>query len=333
MRAELANLALVVEVHEPSDEYLYINQTVAPSWNQVRLESLDYAKRLETVQRDSMALLERIRHYYFSKEDEDGSSSSREQLLQAHELDALREALDLLQADTRLFSNIHLFDEVSCRVELGIRQWRSRREDPLADADFQRRLERTALTCLVYEFLGANVSTEADLQKSLQRCIGHPVCLARRFLMRAASAFRVQSSTNSNGNGNGNHSPGDDNDSFDEELESSSAVHWWGASGSPRLVLIGAHDTTILPLIIAFGMFDFRWPTYASSFAFELHRLDGGTSDSLFVRLFYCWPRAVNSSSDADPDIQIECVSERCFSLDDFLSIIEFFNDSESLVQ
>ena len=320
MRSELANLALVVEVHEPSDEFLYINQTVAPSWEQVRREGLYYAERLETVKRDSMALLERIRRYYFDE------GSSREQLLQADELDALRARLEQLEGDTRLLSNIHLFDEVSCRVELGIRQWRSRQEDPLADADFQRLVERTALTCYLYEILGPNVSNETDLQKSLQRCVGHPVCLARRFLMRAASALRVLSNSS---NGNGNHSP--DDDSFDEE--SNSAVHWWGASGSPRLALIGAHDTTILPLTIAFGMFDFRWPTYGSSFAFELHRLDGGTSDSLYVRLFYCWPRAINSSSDADPEIQIECVSERCFSLDDFLRIIEFFNDSESLVQ
>ena len=318
MRSELANLALVVEVRDPSDEFLFINQTVTPSWEQVRRDGLHYAERLETVKRDSMALLQRIRRYYF----EDGSS--REQLLQAGELDALRAKLDQLEGDTRLLSNIHLFDEVSCRVEHGIRQWRSRREGPLADADFQWRLERTALTCLLYEIFGPNVSNEADLQKALQRCVGHPVCLARRFLMRAASAFRVHRTSS-----NGNHSPGDD--SFDEE--SSFAVHWWGASGSPRLALIGAHDTTILPLIIAFGMFDYRWPTYASSFAFELHRLDGGASDSLFVRLFYYWPRVVNSSSDADPDIQIECVTERCFSLDDFLRIIEFFHDSESLVQ
>ena len=320
MRSELANLALVVEVRDPTDEFLYINQTVSPSWEQVRREGLLYAERLDTVKRDSLALLDRIRRYYF----EDGAS--REQLLQADEVDALRARLELLEGDTRLLSNIHLFDEVSCRVELGIRQWRSRREDPLADEDFKRRVERTALTCFLYEIFGPNVSNETDFQKSLQRCVGHPVCLARRFLMRAAGAFHVHSNSS---NSNGNHSPGDD--SFDEE--SSSAVHWWGASGSPRLALIGAHDTTILPLTIAFGMFDFKWPTYGSSFAFELHRLDGGTSDSLYVRLLYCWPRVVGSSSDTDPKIQIECVCERYFSLDDFLRTIEFFNDSDSLVQ
>lgn len=305
------------------DERLYINQMVSPSWEQVRHEGLRRADGLEAVKQDTRALLSCIRRYYL----EDGICADAN-APNSEALDALRTKLDRLEADIALLSKIHLFDEVSCRVELGVPQPRNR-ADPLADAEFVLRVERTALICFLYEILGAHVSNETDLQEALKRCVGHPVCVARRFLMRAASALRVHTTGEKE---NGNLSPGDD--SFDEE--SSSAVHWWGASGSPRLALIGTHDTTILPLLVLFGMLDFRWPTFGASFVIELHRLEDGSPDSLFVRLLYCWPRAQSSSSTSDDPnagIQIECIAERCLFLNDFLRVIEFFNDSESFVQ
>ncbi len=36
------------------------------------------------------------------------------------------------------------------------------------------------------------------------------------------------------------------------------------------MALYSAHDTTLVPLLLAFDVFDHKWPHYSSSLAFEL---------------------------------------------------------------
>lgn len=37
--------------------------------------------------------------------------------------------------------------------------------------------------------------------------------------------------------------------------------------------MYSAHDTTLLPLLVALGMYDGRWPPFASYIAFELYQV------------------------------------------------------------
>ena len=52
------------------------------------------------------------------------------------------------------------------------------------------------------------------------------------------------------------------------------------ASSRPPVRLYSAHDTTLLPLLLAVGAFDDRWPPFAASLAFELHRLNNNDAAS-----------------------------------------------------
>uniref|UniRef100_A0A671W9Y0 Acid phosphatase 6, lysophosphatidic n=1 Tax=Sparus aurata TaxID=8175 RepID=A0A671W9Y0_SPAAU len=47
-----------------------------------------------------------------------------------------------------------------------------------------------------------------------------------------------------------------------------------GTSSEPnrKLFLYSAHDTTLIPCLMAFGVFDMRWPPYAADITLELHQ-------------------------------------------------------------
>lgn len=48
-----------------------------------------------------------------------------------------------------------------------------------------------------------------------------------------------------------------------------------GDEGAPRLVLLSGHDSTIVPLLSALGLFDRRWPPYAAHVRIELGTVHG----------------------------------------------------------
>lgn len=308
--SELAKFALQVEAQSPQIEMLYPNPIVTPAWEQSSREGLAYALRRECVRLDSAALIDRMKNFY------------GDEVAAGVGVESLRSKLKLLEADTARFSNIHFFDEVNCRLELGVQQWSSARQEPLPNADFMQKLERSALFCQLHEELGPKIVTEADLQAAVQLCGGYSVSLVRRFLMRAANAFQNRNV----GNPSPMHVAGDQ---VESKSDSSSAVQWWGASNTPRLALIAAHDTTILPLLLAFGMFDFRWPVFGSSICVELYRSEdsGSAADQFYVRILYLWPRR----STADPDSTvINQISDRSIPLHDFLSRIQFYSTDHS---
>lgn len=60
-----------------------------------------------------------------------------------------------------------------------------------------------------------------------------------------------------------------------------------------KLCLFSAHDTTLLPMLVAMGVFDNKWPPYAAAIAFELYEEENegigakrGKGD-MFVRVSY----------------------------------------------
>ncbi|XP_071612416.1 lysophosphatidic acid phosphatase type 6 isoform X3 [Heliangelus exortis] len=53
-----------------------------------------------------------------------------------------------------------------------------------------------------------------------------------------------------------------------------------------KLILYASHDMTLLPLLVALGIFDRKWPPYAADVTLELYR--HRRSREWFVRLTYC---------------------------------------------
>lgn len=51
-----------------------------------------------------------------------------------------------------------------------------------------------------------------------------------------------------------------------------------------RFALIGGHDTTILPILVALGVWDGQWPHYGAMLRLEVLSNQSG---ALFVRLLY----------------------------------------------
>ncbi|XP_035532012.1 lysophosphatidic acid phosphatase type 6 [Morone saxatilis] len=60
-----------------------------------------------------------------------------------------------------------------------------------------------------------------------------------------------------------------------------------GTSSEPdrKLFLYSAHDTTLIPCLMALGVFDMRWPPYAADITLELHK--HRQTDEAFVKVSY----------------------------------------------
>ncbi|XP_029315690.1 lysophosphatidic acid phosphatase type 6 [Cottoperca gobio] len=60
-----------------------------------------------------------------------------------------------------------------------------------------------------------------------------------------------------------------------------------GTSSEPnrKLFLYSAHDTTLIPCLMALGIFDMRWPPYAADFTLELHQ--HRQTNKSFVKVSY----------------------------------------------
>uniref|UniRef100_A0A8C5GH54 Acid phosphatase 6, lysophosphatidic n=1 Tax=Gouania willdenowi TaxID=441366 RepID=A0A8C5GH54_GOUWI len=59
-----------------------------------------------------------------------------------------------------------------------------------------------------------------------------------------------------------------------------------GTSSEPRkLFLYSAHDTTLIPILMAMGIFDMRWPPYAADITLELHQHQ--QTKEAFVKVSY----------------------------------------------
>ncbi|EDQ92412.1 uncharacterized protein MONBRDRAFT_30813 [Monosiga brevicollis MX1] len=71
---------------------------------------------------------------------------------------------------------------------------------------------------------------------------------------------------------------------------------------SPPLRLYSAHDTTLMPLLLAFGAFDGHWPPYAADITLELFE-DQHQHGDYYVRALYCGEiiRMPNQESDFVP--------------------------------
>lgn len=52
-----------------------------------------------------------------------------------------------------------------------------------------------------------------------------------------------------------------------------------------KLFLYSAHDTTLIPCLMALGIFDMRWPPYAADITIELHQ--HRQSSEAFVKVSY----------------------------------------------
>lgn len=327
MCADLSKFALQVEVQSPQTELLYPNPIVTPSWDRNSREGVIYALQTEGVRLDSAALIARMKQYYSDEVTRTATGTGKDAAVETRQV--LLNKLQLMEADTRRLLNIHLWDEVNCRLQLGVQQWGSERKEPLPDAEFVKTLERSALVCQLHEQLGPKIETEAELQAAIKLSGGYAVGLTKRLLSRAADALQSGVITPQPMDVDANSSV----QSMDTNNANSSGEQWWGVKNSesdsiPRLSLIGAHDTTLLPLLIAFGLFDMRWPPFGSSICIELYRCEGDASaDQFFVRLIYCWPR--RSGTDADSPIQIDRIAERCYKLTDFLRRIESYSPAD----
>lgn len=49
--------------------------------------------------------------------------------------------------------------------------------------------------------------------------------------------------------------------------------------------MYSAHDTTLIPCLLALGIFDMRWPPYAADLTVELHQ--NRKTDEAFVKVSY----------------------------------------------
>jgi hypothetical protein len=61
-----------------------------------------------------------------------------------------------------------------------------------------------------------------------------------------------------------------------DRLESKATRHNY----DPSLYLISAHDTTLVPLLVALGVYDGNWPPFASYISFELWQAEGEEESS-----------------------------------------------------
>lgn len=52
-----------------------------------------------------------------------------------------------------------------------------------------------------------------------------------------------------------------------------------------KLFLYSAHDTTLIPCLMALGVFDMRWPPYAADITLELHQKK--QTNEAFVKVSY----------------------------------------------
>jgi len=59
-----------------------------------------------------------------------------------------------------------------------------------------------------------------------------------------------------------------------------------GKDTSSKLRLYSGHDTSVMPTLIAYQIFDGHWPTFCSTVTWELHR-DTSNSEDYFVRVLY----------------------------------------------
>ncbi|XP_009863432.1 PREDICTED: lysophosphatidic acid phosphatase type 6 [Apaloderma vittatum] len=57
------------------------------------------------------------------------------------------------------------------------------------------------------------------------------------------------------------------------------------AEKARKLILYACHDTTLIPLLVAFGTFDRKWPPYAADVTLELYQ--HRQSKEWFVRMSY----------------------------------------------
>lgn len=66
-------------------------------------------------------------------------------------------------------------------------------------------------------------------------------------------------------------------------------THCTGTSQQPRMYLYSAHDTTIMPLVVAMGVDIDTWPPYLSNLAFELWegRPSADAAPTYYVRVLY----------------------------------------------
>ncbi|KAK0057128.1 lysophosphatidic acid phosphatase type 6 [Biomphalaria pfeifferi] len=55
---------------------------------------------------------------------------------------------------------------------------------------------------------------------------------------------------------------------------------------SQKVFLYSGHDTTLAPMLVALGIWDFRWPPFAANIIYELYK-QSDTSE-YFVRVLYC---------------------------------------------
>ena len=66
----------------------------------------------------------------------------------------------------------------------------------------------------------------------------------------------------------------------------------------PKLYLFSAHDTTIVPLLVAFKIFDNKWPVYCANIAIELWQKDSGDH---IVKILYCGEVSVIHEWNSEP--------------------------------
>uniref|UniRef100_A0A3Q0SAQ3 Acid phosphatase 6, lysophosphatidic n=1 Tax=Amphilophus citrinellus TaxID=61819 RepID=A0A3Q0SAQ3_AMPCI len=68
-------------------------------------------------------------------------------------------------------------------------------------------------------------------------------------------------------------------DNIEEKLQGTSS------EPSRKMLLYSAHDTTLIPCLLALGIFDMRWPPYAADLTLELHQ--NRKTNEAFVKVSY----------------------------------------------
>lgn len=68
-------------------------------------------------------------------------------------------------------------------------------------------------------------------------------------------------------------------DNIEEKLQGTSS------EPSRKVFLYSAHDTTLIPCLLALGIFDMRWPPYAADLTVELHQ--NRKTNEAFVKVSY----------------------------------------------
>lgn len=83
-------------------------------------------------------------------------------------------------------------------------------------------------------------------------------------------------------------------------------LHSWNALSNRKVFLYSAHDTTLIPCLLALGIFDMRWPPYAADLTMELHQ--NRKTNEAFVKVSYVGEVGAENVSQDEQKQKKNCI-------------------------